>query len=87
MARLNDRDLELLKFDDRLLLSSLKEGPEENGRQSGSGFLSRFTNGFSNALGLVINGQNFFLKKARSTLYASNKIIVSNERPGLLSIP
>ena len=60
MARLNDRDLELLKFDDRLLISSLKEGPEENGRQSGSGFLSRFTNGFSNALGLVINGQPFF---------------------------
>jgi hypothetical protein len=80
MARLNDRDLELLKFDDRLLLSSLKEGPEENGRQSGSGFLSRFTNGFSNALGLVINGQTFFLKKARTTLYASNKTIVSQRK-------
>ena len=82
MARLNDRDLELLKFDDRLLISSLKEGPEENGRQSGSGFLSRFTNGFSNALGLVINGQPFFFffKKAGSTLYASNKIIVSQRK-------
>ncbi|EFX76540.1 hypothetical protein DAPPUDRAFT_322278 [Daphnia pulex] len=61
MARLNDRDLELLKLDDRLLHSSLKEAPEESGRQQSSGFLYRFTNRFSNALGLVINGHYFFV--------------------------
>lgn len=54
MSRLNDRDLELLKLDDRLLLPSLKETLEENGRQQSSGFLRRFTDRFSNALGLVI---------------------------------
>ena len=62
MARLNDRDLELLKFDDRLLLSSLKEAPEENGRQQSPGFLYRFTNRFSNALGLVINEHILYSK-------------------------
>ncbi|XP_057376617.1 uncharacterized protein LOC130697836 [Daphnia carinata] len=54
MSRLNDRDLELQKLDDRLLLSSLKETSEENGRQqSNIGFLRRFTDRFSNALGLA----------------------------------
>ncbi|KZS16809.1 Uncharacterized protein APZ42_017408 [Daphnia magna] len=53
MSRLNDRDLELLKLDDRLLLPSLKETLEENGRQQSSGFLRRFTDRFSNALGLA----------------------------------
>lgn len=54
MSRLNDRDLELLKLDDRLLLSSLKETVEENGRQQSNGFLRQITKRFSNAFGLVL---------------------------------
>lgn len=85
MARLNDRDLEILKLDDRLLHSSLKEAPEESGRQQSSGFLYRFTNRFSNALGLVINGHHFLLTWKHSCILIF--FFCPDERLELLWVP